>query len=105
MTKVKLRLFDVVNGASLPGISVDQVPHEGDPIEVNGEMYYVCEKGSTEQDNTREIGVIPLVVRNPATIPNISTYIKCLTTAQRRIKFRKENNICDLEDCDEMVIS
>lgn len=105
MAKVNLRVYDVVNRASLPGITIDKVPHEGDPIEVNGEMYYVCEKESGDQDNIKEIGVIPLVVRNPAAIPNIRTYIECLTIARRRIKFRKENNICGLEDCDEMIIS
>jgi hypothetical protein len=68
-------------------------------------MYFVCETKSKGKDSFQEIGVIPLVVKNPAKVVNISSYIKCLSIAHRRIQFRKKNNICDLNICDEMIIS
>lgn len=105
MSKVKIRPINVVDHTELPAIMVDQIPVEGDPLEIDREMYYACETNYQEKDGIREIGVIPLVVKNPAKVKNIESYIKCLSTAKRRIQYRKENNICDLSDCDEMVIS
>jgi hypothetical protein len=57
------------------------------------------------KDGFQEIGVIPLVVKNPAKVDNINSYVKCLSIAHRRIQFRKNNHICDFNDCDEMIIS
>ncbi len=105
MSKMKIRLFNVIDHTELPELTVDRIPAEGDPIEIEREMYYACETKLRETDGIRKIGVIPLVVKNPASIPNIENYIKCLSIAHRRVQFRKENNICDLNDCDEMVIS
>ena len=105
MSKVKIKPFNVVDHTDLPEITVDQVPVGGDPLEIDREMYFVCETNYKEKDGHHEIGVIPLVVRNPDKVVNINSYIKCLSIAHRRVQFRKENNICDLEDCDEMIIS
>jgi hypothetical protein len=105
MSKVKIKPFDVVDHTDLPVITVDQVPVDGDPLEINGEMYYVCEKNYDHKDDPQEIGVIPLVVKNPAKVLNIENYIKCLSIAHRRIQFRKDKEICDLDNCDEMIIS
>jgi hypothetical protein len=105
MSKVNIKIFDVVDNTPLPVITVDQVPHEGDPLEINGEMYYICEKKCDQPDGHHEIGVIPLVVKNPSRVENIQSYIHCLSIAHRRIQFKKGENICDLEGCDEMVIS
>ena len=105
MKKVKIKPFNVIDNTILPEIIVDSVPVDGDPVEIEKEMYYACETNREEKDGVHEIGLIPLVVRNPTNVKNISNYIKCLTIAQRRIQFRKDNNICDFNDCDEMVIS
>jgi hypothetical protein len=102
---VNIKLIDVVAQTDLPEIAVDRLPHEGDPIEINDEMYYVCEKKLLPEDGIHKIGVIPLVVRNPAKVSNIKGYIKCLSIAHRRIQFKKNNEICDLDNCDEMIIS
>ena len=101
---MKLRPFNVIDHTSLPEIAVDKLPVDGDPLEIERELYFVCEADINEQDE-QKIGVIPLIVKNPAGVENIVSYIKCLRIAQRRVQFRKENNICDLNDCDEMVIS
>jgi hypothetical protein len=105
MKKLAIRPFDVVAGADLPEMSVDQIPAEGDPLEINGELYFVCEKNWLQQADPPVIGVIPLVVRNPSQVLNIKEYIQCLSIAHRRVQFKNENGICDLENCDEMIIS
>ena len=99
-----IKPFNVIDHNPLPEMTVDKLPVDGDPLEIEREMYFVCETDIKEMDE-QKIGVIPLVVRNPAGVNNIDSYIKCLTIAQRRIQFRKANNICDFNDCDEMVIS
>ncbi len=101
---MKIKPFNVIDHTSLPVITVDKLPVNGDPLEIERETYFVCEANLKEMDEEK-IGVIPLVVKNPAKVDSIDVYIKCLTIAQRRIKFRKANNICDFNDCDEMVIS
>lgn len=105
MKGVKIKPFNVIDNTELPEIMADSIPVDGDPFEIEREMYYACETDNQEKDGVWEIGVIPLLVKNPAKVANIKTYIKCLSIAQRRIQFRKDNNICDFNDCDEMIIS
>jgi hypothetical protein len=105
MSKVKIRSFNVIDNTGLPEITVNQFPDDGDPIEIDREMYYVCEKNYGQEDGLQKIGVIPLVVRNPAKVLNIQNYIKCLSIAHRRLQFMKDKEICDLDNCDEMIIS
>ena len=105
MNKMKIKPFNVVDHSNLPDLTVDKVPVAGDPLEIDREMYFVCETENKEKDGIQEIGVIPLVVKNPDKVVNIKDYIKCLSTAHRRIEYRKNNNICDRNDCDEMIIS
>jgi hypothetical protein len=105
MGKVKIKPFNVVDNTELPEMSVDQIPTDGDPLEINREIYYVCENNDQEKSEPGVIGVIPLVVRNPAKVENIETYIKCLSIAHRKVLFKNSKGICDLESCEEMIIS
>jgi hypothetical protein len=105
MSKLKIKPFNVVDHADLPEMTVSRLPVEGDPLEIDREVYYVCETKGKKKDGPQEIGVIPLVVKNPTKVQNIKSYINCLSIAHRRIQFRKRNNICDLNDCDEMIIT
>jgi len=50
------------------------------------------------------IGVIPLVVRNPAKVLNIKDYIQCLSIAHRKVQFKNDKGICDLDNSSEMII-
>jgi hypothetical protein len=100
-----LKPYNVVGHEKLPEISVDKIPDDGDPVEISGELYFVCEQPSQQKANNPEIGVIPLVVRNPAKIPDINKYLKCLAIAHRRVQFKNEKGICDITTCDEMIIS
>jgi len=105
MTRIVLNPVNVIDNNKLPAMEVESLPTDGDPLEINGEMYYVCENPYRQKTDTSEIGVIPLVVRNPAEVTDIKSYIHCLSLAHRKVLFRNENGICDLEDCKEMLIS
>ncbi len=108
MKKVKIQPYNVIDQAELPVITVDHLPENGDPIEIDKEMYYACEPCKKEPFDTGsvpKIDVIPLVVKNPSGVPDIKEYLDCLSIAHRRVQFRKKNNICDFNDCDEMIIS
>jgi len=100
-----IRPVNVIENTELPDVSVSQMPTDGDPIEIEGEMYYVCDSAVTKTPGSLEIGVIPLVVRNPASVLNIKEYIKCLSIAHRKVRFRNEKGSCDLDNCEEMIIS
>lgn len=104
MDKTLVRLYDVAGDAKLPEIAVDRMPEEGDPLEVEGEMYFVCEQ-NTGSEPVPSIGVIPLVVRNPSSVANIRQYVDCLSMAHRRVQFKNEKGETDLEHSDEMIIS
>lgn len=106
MNTLVIKPFNVVDQCHLPEMSVDKIPTDGDPLEIKGEMYYVCERIAKQQADSREIGVIPLVVRNPANVTNIKEYINCLSIAHRKVLFKDDKGGCsDLESCDEMIIS
>jgi hypothetical protein len=104
MNKAVIKPFNVIDNTKLPEMSIDKILTNGDPLEIKGEMYYVCESKSTQQLNSPEIGVIPLVVRNPADVTNIKEYIKCLSIAHKKVLFKNVKGSCDLENCDEMII-
>ena len=105
MNKVVIKPFNVIDHAELPEMSVNQVPTNGDPLEIKGELYYVCESNNKQQLNSPVIGVIPLVVKNPAKVLNIENYLECLSLAHRKVQFKNDKGICDLNHCDEMIIT
>ena len=105
MKNMTIRPVNIIDNIKLPDVSVGQMPTDGDPIEIKGEMYYVCDSPVKRTPGSHEIGVIPLVVRNPASVSNIEEYINCLSIAHRKVRFRNKNGSCDLNNCEEMVIS
>ena len=105
MNKTVIIPYDVVAQTDLPEISVHQTPTDGDPLEINGELYFVCEQNYKQNSDKQVIGVIPLVVRNPSNVLDIKKYIRCLSIAHRKVQFKNDKGICDLDKCDEMIIS
>jgi hypothetical protein len=105
MNKTIIKLFDVVDQTELPEMSVDNIPANGDALEIKGEVYYVCENLSKQPSDPQVIGVIPLIVKNPANVSNIKEYIQCLSLAHRRVQFKNAKGNCDIESCDEMIIT
>ena len=105
MDKTVVKLYDVVADTDLPEISVEHLPSDGDPIEINNELYFVCERDYREAD-VPVVGVIPLVVRNPSSVSNIEQYVRCLSMAHRKVLFKnQEGNNTDLQHSEEMIIS
>jgi hypothetical protein len=105
MNKLIIKPINVIDHTDLPEILVDHIPTDGDPLEINKELYFVCEMNYKKHDDPPVIGVIPLVVRNPSKVSNIKKYIECLSIAHRKVLFKNDNGICDLDDCDEMIIT
>lgn len=105
MNKIVIKPYDVVAKTDLPEVSIDKFPHQGDPVEIKGELYFVCELNPHSQQDPNVIGVIPLVVRNPLQVRDIKEYIECLTIAHRKVLFKNEEEICSFDNCDEMIIS
>jgi len=90
---LKLRPYNVIDRNELPEVTVNKIPVSGDPLEINNEMYFVCETDKIEKDGFRKIGVIPLVVKNLKKVENIESYLRYLSIAQRRIQYMDDNNI------------
>jgi hypothetical protein len=90
---LKLRPFNIIDRNELPEVTVNKIPVCGDPLEINSEMYFVCETNIMEKEGFRKIGVIPLVVKNLKKVENIESYLKYLSIAHKRIQYRDENNI------------
>lgn len=105
MNKVVIIPVNVIENTRLPEMRVNEIPTDGDPLEIKGEMYYVCESVFEQQNDFLQIGVIPLVVRNPSKVRNINCYIECLSLAHRKVQFKNAKGICDIDNCDEMIIS
>lgn len=105
MNQVSIKPYNVLTHSELPDVNVEELPSDGDPIEINGELFFVCERIILDDSPIPQIGVIPLIVRDPAKIPNIDQYIKCLSQAHRRVQFRNRKGDCRLENCEEMIIS
>jgi hypothetical protein len=105
MSKVVIKPINVIDHTQLPEMTVNQIPTDGDPLEIKGEMYYVCETVFKQQFDSLQIGVIPLVVRNPSKVLNINSYIECLSLAHRKVQFKNAKGICELDNCDEMIIT
>jgi hypothetical protein len=105
MGKIIVKPLNLIDHTQLPEVILDQRLTTGDPLEINGEMFYVCELPGRQSSDSSVLPLIPLVVRNPANIPDIEEYIKCLSMAHRRVQFRNSQGICDLENCEEMIIS
>jgi hypothetical protein len=105
MCQIVIKPYDVVTKVHLSEIAVDRIPTDGDPLEIEKELYFVCEGDSGPQTDVPSIGVIPLVVRNPRNVTNIRDYIHCLSLAHRKVQFKNIHGACDLDHCDEMIIS
>jgi hypothetical protein len=105
MNRLVIIPYNVVEHINLPEISIDKIPTDGDPLEIKGELYFVCEQNIEEQTDHPLIGVIPLVVRNPTKVKNIEKYISCLSIAHRKVQFKNDKGFCDFDKCDKMIIS
>lgn len=105
MNKIVIKPFNVIDQTDLPELSVDKIPVNGEPLEIQHELYYVCEDDNKQPAADQVIGVIPLIVRDPSKVSNIHDYIHCLSIAHRKVQFKNKKGTCDLQNCDEMIIT
>ena len=105
MNKIVIKPFNVIDQTDLPELSVDQIPVNGEPLEIKEELYYVCEDDRIQLAANSVIRVIPLVVRDPSKVSNIHDYIHCLSIAHRKVQFKNKKGTCDFDSCDEMIIT
>lgn len=98
-----LKLYDVVTDADLPDMSVSELPSDGDPLEISGELYFVCERDYTRPD-IPVIGVMPLIVKNASGITNMDQYVKCLSKAHRRVQGKDKADGSTQENSEEIII-
>ena len=84
---LRLKPFNVIDRNELPEITVDRLPVDGDPLEIDREMYFVCETNSQVTDGRQTVGVIPLVIKNTTKIKNMESYLESLHVALRRMQY------------------
>jgi hypothetical protein len=105
MKRQRIKPFNVIDNKELSEIFVEKALTDGDPLEINGEMYYVCEQEFKSPSGSLSVGVIPLVVRDPKAVKNIKGYIECLSIAHKKVQYKNDKGICDFDNCNEMIIS
>ena len=59
---MKIKPFNVINHTTLPEITVHRPLVDGDPLEIEREMYFVCEANLPEMDE-QKIGANPLSLK------------------------------------------
>lgn len=92
-------VYDVTDNSSLPPVPVDRCTKIGDPLEINHEMYYICEMNYTGDGELSSVGVIPLVVRNTVSVEDIQGYLNCLSLARGRDLKRNGEEPGDPDEC------
>ncbi len=83
---LRIKPVNVIDCKELPEVTVDRFPVNGDPLEINYEMYYVCDTNIRKKTGLQRIGVIPLVIKNPKEVKNMDQYLKYLSFAHRRLQ-------------------
>ena len=83
---ITIRPFNVIDRTELPEVKVDSVPVNGDPLEIDSQMYYICETINQVADGRQTVGVIPLVIRNATKINSMESYLESLYVALRRMQ-------------------
>lgn len=86
---MKIKPFNIIDRTELPEVTTENFPVAGDPLEIENEMYYVCETNCQDQDGLKKITVIPLVIKDPGRVENIESYKSYLSIAIRRMQNRK----------------
>jgi hypothetical protein len=78
--------FNVIDRTELPEVTVDWVPVIGDPLEIDSNMYIICELNNQVKDGWQAVGVIPLVYKNDSKAVNIENYLESLYIALRKMQ-------------------
>ena len=83
---ITIRPFNVIDRTELPEVTVDSVPVNGDQLEIDSQMYFICETKNQLADGRQTVGVIPLVIKNTTKIKSMESYLESLHVALRRMQ-------------------
>ena len=83
---ITIKPFNVIDRTELPEVTVDSVPVNGDPLEIDSQMYFICETKNQVANGRQSVGVIPLVIKNTTKIKSMESYLESLHVALRRMQ-------------------
>lgn len=81
-----IKPYNVIDHAELNAVSVERAPVIGDPLEVESEMYLICDIYKQVNDNEHSVGVIPVVYKTEDKSINAENYLESLYVALRRMQ-------------------
>lgn len=82
---ITIRPFNSIDHAVLKEVTVDQIPVTGDPIEIDSNMYLICDIHNNVNDGELSVGVIPIVYKT-GNVFNTENYLESLSVALRRLQ-------------------
>jgi len=90
---ITIKPFNVIDRNELPEVTVDRIPVDGDPLEIDREMYFVCETNHQVVEGRQAVRVIPLVIKNTNEIKNMESYLQSLHVALRRMQYLRNISV------------
>jgi sorbitol-specific phosphotransferase system component IIA len=86
--QITIKPYNVIDRSDLKEITVDQLPVLGDPLEVDSNMYLICEINNQVNEEAQSVGVIPIVYKTDKKLTN-ENFLESLSVALREIQHRK----------------
>lgn len=81
-----IKPYNVIDRTDLKEVTVDRVPVIGDPLEVDSNMYLICDMDNQVNDGGQSVRVVPLVYKNGNKAFNTENYLESLYIALLRMQ-------------------
>lgn len=81
-----IKPYNVIDRSDLKEITVDRIPAVGDTLEVDSDLYLVCDIHNVVNDCTQAVGVIPIVYKTENKAFNTENYLESLYVALKRMQ-------------------
>ncbi len=78
--------FNIIDRTELPSVRLDQVPVNGDTMEINSQIYYVCDTDDVKYDHYQTVRVIPGIIGNTFKGAVSGSYFESLSAAITRLQ-------------------
>lgn len=82
---ITIKPFNVIDRTNLKEVTVDRIPVIGDPVEVDSNMYLICDIHNQVNEGVQSVGVIPLVYKTNNAL-NTENYLESLNVALRKMQ-------------------
>jgi len=82
-----IRPYNLIDRVDLKELKVDRIPVIGDPVEIDSDMYIICDIHELGNDCRQTVGVIPLVNKTNKEL-NKENYLESLNVALRKMQER-----------------